>query len=172
VRSGAQPALLAAIAFGSNVGDRERHVREALERLAQTRGVRVRACSTIRETEPVGGPPQGRFLNGVVLVDTTLAPRELLNALLAIELEGGRVRGEKDGPRTIDLDLLFHGDAQLDEPGLTLPHPRAHLREFVLAPLAEVAPTWRHPTFGRTASELLDLRAKQVRRETRAKPLS
>jgi len=149
----------AAIALGSNLGDRERHVADALARIAAIAGVALLRCSRLRETEPVGGPKQGRFLNGVVLVETTRTPRELLAELLATERAGGRVRREKDGPRTIDLDLLFHGDTRCDEGDLVLPHPRLHLRDFVLEPLAEVAPHWRHPgrhpALGRTASELL-----------------
>jgi 2-amino-4-hydroxy-6-hydroxymethyldihydropteridine diphosphokinase len=150
-------AVLAAVGWGSNLGDRQAAVAAALARLAAEPGVRLVAGSRTRETEPVGGPPQGRYLNGVVVVETTLAPRELLDALLRIEAAGGRLRAERDGPRTIDLDLLFHGDALLDEPRLTLPHPRMHLRRFVLEPLADVLPAWRHPTLQRTAAELLAL---------------
>ncbi len=149
----------AAVAFGSNLGDRARHVDDALARLRATPGVAVRATSSVRETEPVGGPPQGRFLNGVALLDTTLAPEELLAALLAIERAGGRVRdgaATRDAPRTIDLDLVFHGDAVRDTRELVLPHPRAHERAFVLEPLCEVAPAWTHPRLRRTVRELWD----------------
>jgi 2-amino-4-hydroxy-6-hydroxymethyldihydropteridine diphosphokinase len=149
--------VTAAIAFGSNVGDRARHIEEALARLGDCAGVRVGARSLVRETEPVGGPPQGRFLNGVALVETTLDADELLAALLAVERAGGRVRAERDvknGPRTIDLDLVFYGDATRDARGLTLPHPRAHERGFVLEPLAEVAPDWTHPRLHRTARDM------------------
>jgi 2-amino-4-hydroxy-6-hydroxymethyldihydropteridine diphosphokinase len=148
----------AAVAFGSNVGDRARHIDEALARLRALPGVAVRASSSVRETEPVGGPPQGRFLNGVALVETTLDPEELLTALLAIERAGGRERAAatRDAPRTIDLDLVFHGDSVRDSDELTLPHPRAHERAFVLEPLCEVAPAWTHPRLGRTARELWD----------------
>lgn len=172
VRTGeARRGVRAAIAFGSNLGDRRRHVREALSRLGRLAGVEVLACSRVRETAPVGGPPQRPFLNGVVLVHTTLSPRELLERLLRIEREGGRVRRGKDGPRTIDLDLIYHGDACADDPGLTLPHPRAHLRAFVLEPLAEVAPSWRHPTLRRTPSQLLAaLRPARARRASAARP--
>jgi 2-amino-4-hydroxy-6-hydroxymethyldihydropteridine diphosphokinase len=152
-------AVTAAIAFGSNVGDRARHIETALARLREVDGVRVGARSLVRETEPVGGPPQGRFLNGVALVETTLTAGELLAELLAIERAGGRVRAERDvknGPRTIDLDLVFYGDAILEQRGLTLPHPRAHERSFVLEPLAEVAPDWTHPRLRRTAREMWD----------------
>jgi 2-amino-4-hydroxy-6-hydroxymethyldihydropteridine diphosphokinase len=150
-------AVLAAVAWGSNLGDRHAAVASALARLAAEPGVRLVAGSRTRETEPVGGPPQGRYLNGVVVVETTLAPRDLLDALLRIEAAGGRVRAERDGPRTIDLDLLLHGDAVVDEPRLTLPHPRMQARRFVLEPLAEVLPAWRHPALQRTAAELLAL---------------
>lgn len=152
-------AVTAAIAFGSNVGDRARHIEAALARLRALAGVRVGALSLVRETEPVGGPPQGRFLNGVALVETTLAADELLAALFAIERDGGRVRAERDvrnGPRTIDLDLIFYGDAAVEQRGLTLPHPRAHERPFVLEPLAEVAPGWTHPRLRRTARDMWD----------------
>ncbi len=148
--------VVAAVALGSNLGDRARHLREALDRIGALAGVALRASSRPRETSPVGGPPQGAYLNGVVLLETTLGPRELLESLLSIEQLGGRVRRERNGPRTIDLDLLFHGDALHDGPGLTLPHPRLHLRDFVLEPLAEVAPDWRHPRLGLTARELLE----------------
>jgi 2-amino-4-hydroxy-6-hydroxymethyldihydropteridine diphosphokinase len=158
----------AAVAFGSNVGDRARNIDEALARLREVPGVVVRASSSVRETDPVGGPPQGRFLNGVALLDTTLAPEELLAELLAIERAGGRVRdgaATRDAPRTIDLDLVFHGDAVLDSRELTLPHPRAHERDFVLEPLCEVAPAWTHPRLRRTARELWDdWRREHVRR--------
>ncbi|MBM4014661.1 MAG: 2-amino-4-hydroxy-6-hydroxymethyldihydropteridine diphosphokinase [Planctomycetes bacterium] len=148
-------SVRAAIAFGSNLGDRAAHVAAALARIAAQPGLRLVAGSRARETEPVGGPPQGPYLNGALLVETTLGPRELLAVLLDIERQGGRERGLRDGPRTIDLDLLFHGETLLDEPGLTLPHPRLHLRRFVLEPLAEVAPDWRHSRLGATAAELL-----------------
>jgi 2-amino-4-hydroxy-6-hydroxymethyldihydropteridine diphosphokinase len=144
----------AAIAFGSNLGDRAGHVRAALELIAAVPGVRLAAVSRVRESAPEGGPPQGPYLNGVVLVQTGLPPRELLDALLRIERDGGRVRRERSGPRTIDLDLVFHGDSVADERDLTLPHPRAHERAFVLEPLAEVAPDWTHPRLRRTALEL------------------
>jgi 2-amino-4-hydroxy-6-hydroxymethyldihydropteridine diphosphokinase len=148
--------VVAAVAFGSNVGDRELHVGRALARLAATPGVAEVARSRVVETKPVGGPPQGDFLNGVVLVETTLAADELLRVLLAIEREEGRIRAGRDGPRTIDLDLVAFGDAVIERDGLTVPHPRAHERGFVLEPLAEVAPDWVHPRLRRTARELRD----------------
>lgn len=129
------------VGLGANLGDRERTLHAAVAALAEEDGIEVVAVSTLRETDPVGVGEQPRFLNGVVALETALAPRELLDRLLAIEQRFGRVRtpGEH-GPRTLDLDLLLHGDAVLDEPDLTVPHPRLHERRFVLEPLAELAP--------------------------------
>jgi 2-amino-4-hydroxy-6-hydroxymethyldihydropteridine diphosphokinase len=106
--------------------------------------------STLRETDPVGYKEQPRFLNGVVELETELSPRELLARLLAIEARLGRVRGQgpRFGPRTIDLDLLLYGEESVDEPGLTVPHPRLHERRFVLEPLAELDPALEIPGRG------------------------
>jgi 2-amino-4-hydroxy-6-hydroxymethyldihydropteridine diphosphokinase len=129
------------VGLGANLGDRERTLRAAVHALAATDGVEVVAVSTLRETEPVGVGAQPLFLNGVAELETTLTPRELIDRLLVVEQLFGRVRvpGEHD-PRTLDLDLLLHGGEVVDEPGLTLPHPRLHERRFVLEPLAELAP--------------------------------
>jgi 2-amino-4-hydroxy-6-hydroxymethyldihydropteridine diphosphokinase len=129
------------VGLGANLGDRERTLRDAVDALGAEDGIGVVAVSTLRETDPVGVGDQPRFVNGVVALDTTLAARELLDRLLAIEQRFGRVRvlGEHR-PRTLDLDLLLYGDEELDEPGLTVPHPRLHERRFVLEPLAELAP--------------------------------
>jgi 2-amino-4-hydroxy-6-hydroxymethyldihydropteridine diphosphokinase len=133
----------AAVALGSNLGDRARHLERAVEELRALPGVRVLAVSAWIETESVGGPVGSpTYLNGAVLLETQLDPRDLLEALLAIERAHGRRRnpGIRDEPRTLDLDLLLHGDRRIDEPHLRVPHPRMEEREFVLAPLAEIAP--------------------------------
>jgi 2-amino-4-hydroxy-6-hydroxymethyldihydropteridine diphosphokinase len=129
------------VGLGANLGDRERTIRAAVDALAGEEGIELVAVSTLRETEPVGVGDQPRFLNGVAELDTSLAARDLLDGLLAVEERFGRVRvpGEH-GPRTLDLDLLLYGDEAIDERGLTVPHPRLHERRFVLEPLAELAP--------------------------------
>ena len=130
------------LGLGANLGDREGALRAAVAALEATDGVRVAAVSSFRETDPVGYLDQPRFLNGAVAVDTTLGPRQLLAAVLAVERSLGRTReGPRFGPRTIDIDLLLYGDASVDEPGLTVPHPRLHERAFALEPLAELDPS-------------------------------
>jgi 2-amino-4-hydroxy-6-hydroxymethyldihydropteridine diphosphokinase len=128
------------IGIGANLGEREATLRSAVAALAATPGVELVAVSSFRETDPVGSiTDQPRFLNGAVAVETSLGARELLELLLRIEADHGRTReGPQGGPRTLDLDLLVHGDERLDEPGLTVPHPRLHERDFVLEPLAEL----------------------------------
>lgn len=149
------------VALGANLGDREGTIRLALALLESRPGVTVVRASTLRETEPWGPVPQTRYLNGVVALDTSLDPRSLLEALLGVERDLGRVRGERWGPRTIDLDLLLHGDAELDEPGLELPHPRLHERAFVLEPLAELDPELVVPGRGRVAELLARLHSRE-----------
>jgi 2-amino-4-hydroxy-6-hydroxymethyldihydropteridine diphosphokinase len=108
----------------------------------------------LEDTVPVGGPPQGHYLNAVWDAETELAPEALLQILLAMEQKFGRERREKNGPRTLDLDILFYGDAVIDKPGLTIPHPRAHERAFVLRPMAALAPQWKHPRLHETMQAL------------------
>jgi 2-amino-4-hydroxy-6-hydroxymethyldihydropteridine diphosphokinase len=141
------------IGLGSNLGDRETTLRAAVERLAATPGVEVVAVSSFCETDPVGPiVDQPRFLNGAGALETSLAPRALLERLLAIEAELGRVRtGPPGGPRTLDLDLLLYGDERIDEPGLQVPHPRLHERAFVLEPLEELG--WTPPGEGYTEAD-------------------
>ena len=142
------------VGIGSNLGDREENLRRAVDLLSKEDGIAVTAVSEIRETEPVGPVEQGPFLNGAVRIETAVGPRELLDRLLAVEQRLGRVREERWGPRTIDLDLLLYGDEAVDEPGLTVPHPRLHERRFALEPLADLAPSLEIPGKG-PISELL-----------------
>jgi len=134
------------IGLGSNLGDRLETLRTAVGRLDTVDGVRVVACSPVYESVPLG-PVRGQpaFLNAVCAVETTLAPRELLARLMAVETDLGRVRDVPQGPRTIDLDLLLFGAAIVDEPGLRVPHPRLRDRAFVLWPLLDLAPDLRNP---------------------------
>jgi 2-amino-4-hydroxy-6-hydroxymethyldihydropteridine diphosphokinase len=125
------------LALGSNLGDRLEHLREAVRRLGATDGIDVARSSRIYETEPVG-PPQPPYLNAVLEVETTLSPRELLEACQAVEDALGRVRAERWGPRTIDVDVLTYDELTVDEPDLVIPHPRMHERGFVLVPLGEL----------------------------------
>lgn len=128
------------IALGANLGDPASTIRAAFGALANLPESRVVHCSSLYRTAPVGILDQPEFVNAVTQLETTLAPEALLDALLDIEQRFGRIRAEKDGPRTLDLDLLLYNDQFLDLPRLTLPHPRLHLRAFVLQPLAEIAP--------------------------------
>jgi 2-amino-4-hydroxy-6-hydroxymethyldihydropteridine diphosphokinase len=133
--------IRAYVGLGANLGDREATMRAALELLAQVDGARVVAVSSFRETDPVGLVDQPRFLNAAAELETTLAPGELLDALLDVERSLGRTRaGARYGPRTIDLDLLLYGEEIVGEPGLTVPHPRLHERAFALEPLHELDP--------------------------------
>ena len=144
--------------LGANLGEREDTLRAALAALGATEGVEVVAVSAFRETDPVGYLDQPRFLNGAAALETTLRPRELLDALLAVERSLGRTReGPRFGPRTIDLDLLLYGDEALDEPGLTIPHPRLHERAFALEPLAELDPDLVVPGHGPVETLLRNL---------------
>lgn len=142
----------AVVALGANLGDRVATLSAACEALRDIG--RLVACSRLYETAPVG-PPQPMYLNAVALLDTDKSPREVLDALLETERRFGRERGERWGPRTLDLDLIACGQAVVNAPGLRLPHPEAAHRAFVLVPLCEVAPDWRFPT-GQTARALLD----------------
>jgi 2-amino-4-hydroxy-6-hydroxymethyldihydropteridine diphosphokinase len=138
------------IGLGSNLGDPHGQIRRALELLAAEDGVEVVAVSALLETDPVGYEDQPRFLNGAAELRTTLTARELLERLLGIERRLGRIRGEgpRFGPRTIDLDLLLHGDEVVAEQGLVVPHPRLHERRFALEPLAELDPALEIPGRG------------------------
>jgi 2-amino-4-hydroxy-6-hydroxymethyldihydropteridine diphosphokinase len=140
------------VGVGANLGDRVRTIRSAIAALPG-----VVAVSTLRETEPVGVTGQPRFLNGAVALDTAMTARELLEGLLAIERALGRERRERWGPRSIDLDLLLYGAEVVDEPGLTVPHPRLHERRFALEPLAELDPSLVIPGLGPVSDVLPEL---------------
>jgi 2-amino-4-hydroxy-6-hydroxymethyldihydropteridine diphosphokinase len=123
------------VGIGSNLGDRTRYLKEAVDSITG-----VVAVSHVYESEPVGGPEQGMFLNLVVELDTELTPRQLLGVCHRLETAAGRVRGERWGPRTLDVDILWMDGVTVDEPDLQVPHPRLWERRFVLAPLRELAP--------------------------------
>jgi 2-amino-4-hydroxy-6-hydroxymethyldihydropteridine diphosphokinase len=146
------------LSLGSNMGDRENHLRDAIARL-QAEG-RVVSVSSLYETEPVDFTDQAWFLNYAVALETGKTPKQLMAAILRIEKEMGRQRVQNKGPRIIDIDILLivganTGDSILDSPELTIPHPAMHARRFVLEPLAEIAPEAWHPVFKKTIRELL-----------------
>lgn len=129
------------IGIGSNLGDRRSYIERAIDELKSSRAIKVNRSSSIYETDPVSKVPQGKFLNGVLEIETMLAPRALLVELNNIEERLGRQRTVKDGPRTIDLDILYYGQEKVEEPGLTIPHPQITRREFVLKGLRELGRT-------------------------------
>ena len=144
------------IGIGSNLGDRRANIDRALSLLKEEKEIEVQAVSKMIETEPVGGPEQGLFLNGVLRVRTDLLPLDLLSKLKNIERRLGRQRSdERNRPRTMDLDILFYDDVVIvDGRTLTIPHPRLAERRFVLEPLSELAPDFVHPRLGKTVREL------------------
>ena len=147
--------MKAYVGIGSNLGEREQHVRAALDALAALPDTTLTRASSLYDTEPVGGPDQPDFLNAVAELDTDLAPRQLFWNLMRIERQLGRVRTVRWGPRTIDLDLLLAGDWVISEPDLQVPHPELVRRSFVLVPLVELDPTLVHPETGETLLEHL-----------------
>jgi 2-amino-4-hydroxy-6-hydroxymethyldihydropteridine diphosphokinase len=156
------------LSLGSNVGNRERNLQEAIRRLG-TAG-RVTSVSSVYETEPVEFTDQAWFLNCAVALETDQSPENLMATLLHIEQELGRQRTRKKGPRIIDIDILLLGDLVANTPDLTIPHPAIHQRRFVLEPLNEIAPDARHPVLKKSIRELLDeLPAGQVVRKFREK---
>ena len=141
------------LGLGANIGDRLANLRAAVDGLAGI--VEVEAVSPVYETAPMYDTDQGAYLNMAVTGRTALEPRPLLDALKALEKRIGRVRSRRYGPRAIDLDIVFHGDRVVREPGLEIPHPRLAERAFVLAPAADIAPDWRHPETGRSIADHL-----------------
>jgi len=153
---GIRPEVLAYVGLGSNVGDRESNLRKALDMIDSEDGVGVLRVSSFCESEPVGPQDQPDFINAVAEVQTSLAPRSLLEVLQRIEREMGRTRSRRWGPRPIDLDILLFGDQLVSEPDLVIPHRLMHLRGFVLEPLCELIPEAEHPVAGLRFCELLD----------------
>ncbi len=126
------------LGIGSNLGNRNKNINTAIKKLGGIEGIEVTRVSSLIETEPEGGPPQNKFLNGAIEIKTKLPPHELLKQLKRIEKELGRVKTIKNGPRPIDLDILFYGDEKINSSHLKIPHPRMHKREFVMRPLKEL----------------------------------
>ncbi len=143
-----------AIALGSNLGDSLTILEDALKTLAQTPGIALESSSSWYQTAPIG-PPQPDYLNGCALLKVQLTPEELLAALLEVEKQFGRVRTQRWGPRSLDLDLLLFDRVILETPKLQIPHPRMRERAFVLVPLAEIAPDWIDPVSGKAIAQLL-----------------
>ena len=156
--------MRAAIGLGSNLGDRRAHIEQALAALESMPGVSVEAVSTLIETEPVGGPPQGPYLNAAALLSCELDPHGLLAVLQGLERGAGRKPGPRWGPRPLDLDVLLldGGERVVRDDELEVPHPRLSGRRFVLEPLAEIAPHWKVTAGGRTVGELCENRRARL----------
>lgn len=146
--------MIAFIAIGSNLGDRIANVKKAVLRAADEVKATLVFMSSFYETEPWGIKEQGPFVNAVMGVETDLPPAALLAHLKSVEAGMGRQEAERWGPRVIDLDIIFYDGLVMDEKGLTIPHPSAHERAFVMVPLAEIAPDFIHPVIGRSAAEI------------------
>jgi 2-amino-4-hydroxy-6-hydroxymethyldihydropteridine diphosphokinase len=142
------------IGIGSNIGDSQRNCHEAVERIGASDGCRVISVSSLYLTEPLGVEAQEWYINGVVSISTAMPARDLLKSLLQIEADMGRVRTVKWGPRVIDLDILLLGQDIVDETAVKIPHPMMHLRKFVMAPMADLAPEVVHPVLRKTMTEL------------------
>jgi 2-amino-4-hydroxy-6-hydroxymethyldihydropteridine diphosphokinase len=151
------------VGLGANLGDPVAQITWALAELAKLDGTRVVRASSLYQTAPLGHTDQPDFVNAVALLDTGLAPRALLDALLGIEQAAGRERTFRDAPRRLDLDLLLYADQAIEAPGLVVPHPRMHERAFVLAPLVEIAPDATIPGRGRAADLLRAVGGQDVR---------
>ena len=143
------------LGLGSNVGNRASHLAAAVQACNEDRNIHVIAESSVIETEPIGNTNQGPFLNQVIQIATEYRPVELLERCLEIEASRGRIRVEKWGPRTLDIDILFFGTVQCKEDGLEIPHPEVCKRDFVMMPLSEIAPTFRHPVTGHDIGAML-----------------
>ena len=143
------------LGLGSNLCDRTKYLSAAVESIRNDPNILVVQQSSVIETEPVGAIEQGKFLNQVIEIHTEHEPRELLSVCLAIEASQGRVRGEKWGPRILDIDILFYGCHSINEEDLIIPHPESHKRLFVLIPMEEIAPNFEHPIEKQRISTML-----------------
>ncbi|HZV54488.1 MAG TPA: 2-amino-4-hydroxy-6-hydroxymethyldihydropteridine diphosphokinase [Rhodocyclaceae bacterium] len=159
--------IRAYVALGSNLGNPVQTVEDAIDAMAALRGSLLKAISSLYRTAPVGLKHQPDFINAVVAIDTRLDARKLLDELFSLEARFGRERSVKNAPRTLDLDLLLHDDTVIDDPALTLPHPRMHERAFVLAPLAEIAPDLIIPGRGPVAELLAACAGQRINPLTR-----
>jgi dihydroneopterin aldolase/2-amino-4-hydroxy-6-hydroxymethyldihydropteridine diphosphokinase len=146
---------IAFVALGSNMGDRKNYIKIAIDALGN-KGVTILKESRIYETEPYGYEQQDKFLNGVIKIETQMTPNELLNTLLEIENDIGRIRTIKWGPRVVDLDMIFYENQIVDEVNLRIPHPDMHNREFVLKPICDIEPNFEHPIFKKTMLKLYE----------------
>jgi 2-amino-4-hydroxy-6-hydroxymethyldihydropteridine diphosphokinase len=144
------------LSLGSNLGDRVQNLKEAIKRIESSDKISIKKISSVYETEPVGYENQPRFLNLALQAETILDPQPLLEQLLSIEEQMGRKRGEKWGPRNIDVDILLYDDLVMESDQLIIPHPRMHQRRFVLVPLAQIAPKLLHPLLKKNVRELLE----------------
>lgn len=154
VGKAANKILPSAIALGSNLGDSLVILNTALDILAQTPHITLQTASSWYQTVPVG-PPQPDYINGCAILETSLNSQKILEILLEIEAQFGRIRTYQNGPRTLDLDILLFDDLILESPKLQIPHPRMNERAFVLVPLAEIAPNWVEPVSGKTIAQLV-----------------
>ncbi len=145
----------AIVALGSNLGDRLNNIQTALSKM-QNYQIKIGKISSFIETPPYGYTEQGSFLNGGCVINTELSPQVLLRTLLDIEQEMGRIRGIRWGPRKIDLDIIFYEDLIIQGTDLTIPHPDAHNRAFVMGPIAEIVPNYIHPIFHKTVKEIYE----------------
>lgn len=146
----------AILSIGSNIGDKEAYLNNAVDSLYDDGNCRVNVVSNYIETEPYGPVEQDNFLNGCIEIETLYSPKELLEKVNQIEAEAGRMRDIHWGPRTLDIDIIFYEDEIVDEPDLKIPHVEMHKRLFVLEPLKQIAPYWKHPILNRTVSQILE----------------